>query len=128
MSASPTDGCGVSFPRTIGPPSSAASNVSMTFVQRGLDIKRFRRRGVASHVPSSLFGGNSSVDGGVYEGYDLARPVADVSPVAVDAAGFTPREAHGNELSVKPGTRSGPTYAPPLVDDLVQLRKLLVGE
>jgi ABC-2 type transport system permease protein len=53
---------------------------------------------VALDVPASPLGGNSA-DGGEHEGYGLARPVADASPMAAEAAGFTAREARGNKVT-----------------------------
>jgi ABC-2 type transport system permease protein len=46
---------------------------------------------VALDVPASPLGGKSSQDGDVHEGYGLARPVADSSPMAAEAAGLNPR-------------------------------------
>jgi len=54
---------------------------------------------VALDVPASPRGGNPSADGGAHEGYGLARPVADASPMAAEAAGFSPREARGNKVT-----------------------------
>jgi ABC-2 type transport system permease protein len=54
---------------------------------------------VALDVPASPSGANPPADGGVHEGYGLARPVADSSPMAAQAAGFTAREARGHKIT-----------------------------
>jgi ABC-2 type transport system permease protein len=54
---------------------------------------------VALDVPASPSGANPPADGGVHEGYGLARPVADSSPMAAEAAGFTAREARGHKVT-----------------------------
>ena len=64
----------------------------------------FRRRGrkrlnVALDVPASPSGAKPPADGGEHEGYGLARPVADASPMAAEAAGFTAREARGHKVT-----------------------------
>jgi ABC-2 type transport system permease protein len=52
---------------------------------------------VALDVPASASGANPPADGGVHEGYGVARPVADSSPMAAQAAGMTSREARGHK-------------------------------
>jgi ABC-2 type transport system permease protein len=54
---------------------------------------------VAVEVPASRSGANPPEDGGEHVGYGLARPVADASPMAAEAAGFSAREAHGNKVT-----------------------------
>jgi ABC-2 type transport system permease protein len=54
---------------------------------------------VALDVPASASGAKPSGDGAAHEGYGLARPVADASPMAAEAAGFTPREARGHKVT-----------------------------
>jgi ABC-2 type transport system permease protein len=54
---------------------------------------------VAVDVPASPSGAKPTADGGVHEGFGLARPVADASPMAAEAAGFTPREARGHKVT-----------------------------
>ena len=54
---------------------------------------------MALDVPASPRGGNSPPDGGEHEGYGLARPVADSSPMAAEAAGFSAREARDNKVT-----------------------------
>ncbi len=54
---------------------------------------------MALDVPASPSGANPPADGGVHEGYGLARPVADASPMAAEAAGFTAREARGHKVT-----------------------------
>jgi ABC-2 type transport system permease protein len=50
-------------------------------------------------VPASPSGANPPADGGVHEGFGLARPVADASPMAAQAAGYTAREARGHKIT-----------------------------
>ncbi len=50
-------------------------------------------------VPASTSGANPPADGGTHEGYGIARPVADGSPMAAQAAGFTAREAQGHKIT-----------------------------
>jgi ABC-2 type transport system permease protein len=50
-------------------------------------------------VPASPSGANPPEGGSVHEGFGLARPVADASPMAAEAAGFTPREARGHKVT-----------------------------
>ena len=54
---------------------------------------------MALDVPASPRGGDPPADGGEHEGFGLARPVADSSPMAAEAAGFTAREARGNKVT-----------------------------
>jgi ABC-2 type transport system permease protein len=50
-------------------------------------------------VPASPSGANPPEDGGVHEGYGLTRPVADASPMAAEAAGYSAREARGHKVT-----------------------------
>ena len=57
---------------------------------------------MALDVPASASGAKppaNGADGGVHEGFGLARPVADASPMAAEAAGFTQREARGHKVT-----------------------------
>jgi ABC-2 type transport system permease protein len=54
---------------------------------------------VALDVPASASGANPPADGGVRDGFGLARPVADSSPIAAEAAGYSAREARGNKVT-----------------------------
>jgi ABC-2 type transport system permease protein len=54
---------------------------------------------VALDAPASPSGANPPKDTGGHEGYGLARPVADPSPMAAEAAGFSPQEARGNKIT-----------------------------
>ena len=54
---------------------------------------------MALDVPASPSGANPPPDGDVHEGYGLARPVADASPMAAEAAGFSAREARGHKVT-----------------------------
>ena len=54
---------------------------------------------MALDVPASASGAKPSGDGTEHEGFGLARPVADASPMAAEAAGFTPREARGHKVT-----------------------------
>ncbi len=54
---------------------------------------------MALDVPASPSGANPPADGDVHEGYGLARPVADASPMAAEAAGFSAREARGHKVT-----------------------------
>jgi ABC-2 type transport system permease protein len=54
---------------------------------------------VSLDVPASTSGATPPAGGSEHEGYGLARPVADASPMAAEAAGFTPREARGNKVT-----------------------------
>ncbi len=54
---------------------------------------------MALDVPASPSGANSPTDGGAHDGYGLARPVADGSPMAAQAAGFSAREARGHKAT-----------------------------
>jgi ABC-2 type transport system permease protein len=50
-------------------------------------------------VPASESGAKSPEGGNGHEGYGLARPVADASPMAAEAAGFSAREARGHKVT-----------------------------
>jgi ABC-2 type transport system permease protein len=50
-------------------------------------------------VPASASGAKPPGDGVEHEGFGLARPVADASPMAAEAAGFTAREARGHKVT-----------------------------
>jgi ABC-2 type transport system permease protein len=50
-------------------------------------------------VPASGSGATPPQGGGAHDGYGLARPVADASPMAAEAAGFTERQAHGHKVT-----------------------------
>jgi ABC-type polysaccharide/polyol phosphate export permease len=54
---------------------------------------------VAVEVPATPSGTDPPEDGGEHEGYGLARPVADASPMAAQAAGMTAREARGHKVT-----------------------------
>jgi ABC-2 type transport system permease protein len=54
---------------------------------------------VSLDVPASTSGATPPAGGSEHEGYGLARPVADASPMAAEAAGFTAREARGNKVT-----------------------------
>jgi ABC-2 type transport system permease protein len=54
---------------------------------------------VALDVPASPSGANPPADGGEHEGFGLARPVADSSPMAAQAAGYSAREARGHKVT-----------------------------
>jgi ABC-2 type transport system permease protein len=54
---------------------------------------------VALDVPASPSGATPSEDGGSPEGYGLPRPVADRSPQAAQAAGYSAREARGSKIT-----------------------------
>ena len=54
---------------------------------------------MALDVPASPSGANPPADGGVHEGFGLARPVADGSPMAAEAAGFSARQARGHKVT-----------------------------
>jgi ABC-2 type transport system permease protein len=54
---------------------------------------------VALDVPASPSGANPPADGGPHEGYGLARPVADASPMAAEAAGYSARQARGHKVT-----------------------------
>jgi ABC-2 type transport system permease protein len=50
-------------------------------------------------VPASTSGANPPAEDGRHDGYGMARPVADGSPMAAQAAGFSPREAQGHKIT-----------------------------
>ena len=50
-------------------------------------------------VPASSSGASPAPKTDVHEGYGLARPVADGSPMAAEAAGFSHEEARGNKIT-----------------------------
>ena len=54
---------------------------------------------MALEVPATPSGTDPPEDGGEHEGYGLARPVADASPMAAQAAGMTAREARGHKVT-----------------------------
>ena len=54
---------------------------------------------MALDVPASPSGANPPADGGVHDGFGLARPVADGSPMAAEAAGFSARQARGHKVT-----------------------------
>ncbi len=54
---------------------------------------------MALDVPASTSGANSPTDGGGHDGFGLPRPVADDSPMAAQAAGFSAREARGHKAT-----------------------------
>jgi ABC-2 type transport system permease protein len=54
---------------------------------------------VALDVPASSPGAKTEADGSGNDTYSSARPVADGSPMAARAAGFTEREAQGHKIT-----------------------------
>jgi ABC-2 type transport system permease protein len=54
---------------------------------------------VALDVPATPPDAKPPTDTGAHEGYGLARPVADPSPMAAEAAGFSAQEARGNKIT-----------------------------
>jgi ABC-2 type transport system permease protein len=54
---------------------------------------------VALDVPASPSGATPPEDGGSHDGYGIPRPVADRSPQAAEAAGYSAREARGHKIT-----------------------------